>query len=375
MTAVDFVDMGVMIIAGGKSSRMGADKRFLELARDSLLEVLLEKTRQQPFCERYLCVNEAEPELQKLAAKYDMELVVDSASGAGPLAGLCGGLSRMKADYALALSCDMPLFCFEVLRPLLAAADGEMAVIPVAGGRRQPLAGLYHRDLLPVVETALKQGEYKLGKLVDNVSHKLVELPDTDAFFNVNTPADFRLVQGRLANEKRQVPLVTVSAPQSNTGKTTFIERLIPQLKAQGLRVGVVKGDCHGYDVDEEGKDSWRFKEAGADGVAVVSPKGYFIQQKTAERAKLTEIAQRLTEVDVVLIESRNHGTMPKISLWRGLGEVLADEDTVALFSSGEEGDIAVRKYHIDDLEGAAELVRFLCGPLGKSVEGNSAFR
>ena len=194
-------------------------------------------------------------------------------------------------------------------------------------------------------------------------------------FFNVNTPADFRLVQGRLRNAQRSVPLITVSAPQSNTGKTTFIEKLIPCLKAQGLRVGVVKGDCHGYDVDEEGKDSWRFRQAGADGVAVVSPQGYFIQQRTEKRASLLEIAQRFTDVDVVLIESRSHGTAPKIALWRGLGKLVVDDDTAAVFSSGEHGDLSVRQYDLDDIAGAARLVQFLCARRVKCIEGNGAFQ
>jgi molybdopterin-guanine dinucleotide biosynthesis protein len=243
------------------------------------------------------------------------------------------------------------------------------------GGRRQALAGLYHRQILPVVERALEQGENKIGQVIEQVPHKLVELADSDDFFNVNTPADFRLVQGRLLNERRPVPMITISAPQSNTGKTTFIEKLIPHLKAQGLRVGVVKGDCHGYDVDEEGKDSWRFRQAGADGVAVVSPTGYFIQQRTEQRASLLAIAERLTDVDVVLIESRNHGTAPKISLWRGLGQLVVDDDTAAVFSSGEHGDLSVRQYDLDDIAGAVRLVQFLCARRVKCIEGKGAFQ
>ena len=359
---MDFQDIGLLVIAGGRSSRMGQDKRFLEMAGCSMLERLLKKTAVIPFRERYLCGADVSEKLSALCSAYGFAFVADSRSAAGPLEGIRSGLARLQADYALAVSCDMPLFAYEHLQPLLAAVDGKLAIIPVVRGRRQPLAGLYHRQILPVVERALEQGENKIGLVIEQVSHKFVELPDCDDFFNVNTPADFRLVQGRLRNAQRSVPLITVSAPQSNTGKTTFIEKLIPCLKAQGLRVGVVKGDCHGYDVDEEGKDSWRFRQAGADGVAVVSPQGYFIQQKTAERAKLTDIAQRLTDVDLVLIESRNHGTRPKLSLWRGLGDVLVDEDTVAIFSSARHEQIALHQYDIDDVERAAELVRFLCG-------------
>lgn len=356
-----FADIGVMLIAGGRSSRMGRDKRFLGLAGCTMLEWLLRKTQQQPFAERYLCGGTANESLQALCREYGMELVADERRDAGPMEGLRAGLSHLQADYALAVSCDMPLFDFAVLKPLLAAVQGELAVIPVVKGRRQPLAGIYHRDILPQVEAALAQGDYKLGKVVESVPHRLVELPAGDAFFNVNTPADYRLMEGRFANQQRPVPLVTIAAPVSNTGKTTFIEGLIPRLRKAGLRVGVVKGDCHGYDVDEKGKDSWRFKEAGAGAVAVVSPEGYFIQQKTAQRADLTAVAGRLEDVDAVIIESRNHGVMPKISLWRGLGEVMVDAETVALFSSGEPEALPIRQYELDDLDGAAELILFLC--------------
>ena len=359
---MDFAGLGVMVIAGGQSSRMGTDKRFLELDGCSLLERQLQKIVQLPFGERYLCGGAPDARLWELGRRYDMELLTDEREAAGPLEGLRVGLSRLRAEYALAVSADMPLFQFELLKPLLAEAAGELAVIPVAGGRRQPLAGLYHRDILPVVRSALARGEHKLGQVIAAVPHRFVELPAGDGFFNVNTPADFRLVQGRLANSHRTVPLVTISAPQSNTGKTTFIEKLIPRLREKGLRVGVVKGDCHGYTVDEEGKDSWRFKEAGATGVAVVSPTGYFIQQKTAERMELSTVAGMLNHVDLVLIESRNHGVMPKISLWRGLGEVMVDEETVALFSSGEIEAVSLRQYDLDDLDGAARLILFLAG-------------
>lgn len=360
---MDFADLGVMIIAGGESSRMGQDKRFMLLDNCSLLEWQLRKTERQPFKERYLCGGSAaNEELQRLCKQYKMEFVPDTREGSGPLEGLRAGFSRLKTDYALAISCDMPLFRYPVLKPLLEAAQGKMAIIPVVKGRRQPLAGLYHRDILPFVEKALAADEYKLGKVIEAVPHEFAELSPEEAFFNVNTPADFRLMEGRFANDRRTLPLVTICAPESGTGKTTFIESLLPGLKAKGLRVGVVKGDCHGYQVDEQGKDSWRFKEAGAQAVAVVSPEGYFIQQKTAKRAHLAVVANLLENVDMVLIESRSHGVMPKISLWRGLGEVVADEETVAIFSSGEPESLPIRQYDLDDIEGAVRLILFLCG-------------
>ncbi|MCD8374435.1 MAG: molybdopterin-guanine dinucleotide biosynthesis protein B, partial [Oscillospiraceae bacterium] len=66
------------------------------------------------------------------------------------------------------------------------------------------------------------------------------------------------------------IPCFTFVA-YSNTGKTTYIERLIAELKSRGVRVGALKHDAHEFEIDKPGKDSWRFARAGADVVAVAS--------------------------------------------------------------------------------------------------------
>lgn len=358
---MDFSDISLLVIAGGKSSRLGQDKRWVTFDGISALEHLLRKAVVEPFAKRYLCVEAADERLQKLAAQYDLEILIDENKEQGPIEGLRRGLSSMPTKYALAVSCDMPLYTFAMARPLLRLVkDGDKAVVPVAGGRQQPLASLYHRDLANVFAEAMQRGERKLGAILANVEHRQLVLEPEAAFFNINTMADLRLVRGRLANEKRTVPVVTISAPVSNTGKTTFIEKLIPELKRAGYHVGVVKGDCHGYNVDVEGKDSDRFSKAGAESVAVVSPNGYFIQHKTEERADLMDVASQLVDVDLVLLESRNHGVAPKISLWRGMGEVQIDDDTVALFTSEPKDSKEIYTYDINDVQHAVEVVRFL---------------
>ncbi len=361
---MNFSDIALLIVAGGKSSRMGRDKRFLSYNGTGLLERLCQKAEEIPLAERFLCVERETPELMALAERFHLTLVTDVLQGRGPMAGISRGLSLMKEEFALAVSCDMPFLSLKKLSVLLETAGKEeqlKAVLPKTK-RWQPLAGLYHRDMAKNFAEALQRGDNKLGLVIADVPHACVDFADENDFFNVNTMADWRLACGRLANENRQVPLVTISAPKSNTGKTTFIERLIPKLRQKGLRVGVVKGDCHGYDVDEEGKDSWRFKEAGASGVAVVSPNGYFIEQKTEKRANLVEIAGRLQDVDLVLIESRRHGTAPILSLYRDKGELSVTEDTAVLFSKTEQPVSGIRQFSLDDAETAAAIVIFLCG-------------
>lgn len=365
---MDISEMSLLLIAGGKSSRMGQDKRWLELDGASMLEGLLRKAQRQAFAGRYLCVERETPALLALAQQYGFELLADEQTGLGPMEGLRRGLAAMQTQYGLAISCDMPFFAFSAMKPLLAgldAASGLQAVLAETDGRRQPLAAIYHRDCAPHFAKALSTGERKIGAVIARLSCRLVPVPRVNCFFNANTPADMRLIRGRIANSRREIPLVTVSAPVSNTGKTTFIERLIPRLRARGIRVGVVKGDCHGYQVDVAGKDSWRFAQAGADAVAVVSPAGYFIERRTEKRASLLSVAAKLEGVDLVLIESRNHGTMPKLSLWRGLAEPVIDAETAVLFASDltvqpEEG--TVHCYAIDDLTQAEKIVCFLMG-------------
>ena len=359
---MEFSDASLLIIAGGKSSRMGRDKRFLSYDGEGLLERLARRAAALPFAERCLCVEERTPALQDIAERYGLMLVEDSVHGRGPMEGLVRGLSQIEADYALAVSCDMPFLELDALSPLLEAATGGCQAVLPRTERRQPLAALYHRTMAARFAEALARGERKLGKIIDSVPHAEVDFFNAAAFFNVNTAADWHLACGRMANEHRRIPLVTISAPVSNTGKTTFIERVLPELRARGIRVGVVKGDCHGYDVDERGKDSWRFKEAGAAGVAVVSPHGYFIEQRTETRADLAAIAARLTDVDLVLIESRRHGTAPRIELFRERGELTLPCDAAACFTKPQQGLTEVREYALDDAEKAAEVIAFLMG-------------
>lgn len=363
---VALTDVTLLLIAGGLSSRMGRDKRFLQLGGRGLLERTLQKARAEHFQEIILCVENDTPELRALAETYRASLCRDDVPRQGPMAGLAAGLSRMTTSWALALSSDMPFFDFAAVRPLREACQpGTQAVLPVAGGRRQPLAAFYHQSFAEACRAALRRGERRLCHLIEQTPHLDVAVAHEEAaFFNVNTPADLRLARGRIANETRRVPIVSIVAPASGTGKTTFIERLLPRLLAHGLRVGVVKSDAHGFQLDQEGKDSWRFTRAGATGVAVVSPAGWVLMQKTPARASLEQVAAKMEGIDLLLSESRTHGTCPALSLWRGRADPMTGDDVAVVFAKGlAPGDLpGVRQFDLDDSEEAARLCLFLMG-------------
>lgn len=363
---MNIADISLIVVAGGKSSRLGRDKRFIELGGVAMLERLLINLTNLPFKAKILAVEKKSAKLNELAARYGLSLVTDKLTKVGPMEGIAEGLAVMPTEYAQIVSCDMPFFNRSVTDSLLAAYDTAdkkyLALIPKTSQHRQPLAGLYHKDLAKIFISELTAGRRRIGSAIKKAAYKLVAQTNAVPFFNVNTNADYRLARGRIINLTRKTPLVTITAPKSNTGKTTFIEKLLPQLAARGIKVGVVKGDAHGYSLDKEGKDSYRFNNAGASAVAVVSPTGYFIEQKTSTRPPLENIAQLLTGVDLVLIESRAHGSAPKISLYRGLASPIADEDTALLFTISQLPIDGIYQYDLNDIEKAAELTLFLSG-------------
>ena len=360
---MDFSNISLLIIAGGKSSRMKKDKRTIELDGVSLIERILIKASKQNFADIFLCVETSLPFIEELAMKYQTKIILDDIQGLGPMSGLAEGLANVKTDWALAISCDMPFFDFNTVSPLLNNLDDSKVVM----FNHQPLAAFYHKSLYKIFQNSLDSNKRKLRVVIESVQSKIISnskfnIPNS-AFFNVNTLGDLRLAKGRLANLKRQVPIISIVAPASGTGKTTFIEKLILRLKDLGIKTGVIKSDSHVFDLDVEGKDSYKFQQAGAESVAIVSSSGYFIIQKTEERADFLKIADKLENVDLILTESRTHDTIPAILLYRGIGEPFINDNIVAVFTKNKiEAFDDVLQFDLDDIEQVVSICLFLMG-------------
>lgn len=352
-------NISLLIVAGGKSSRLGCDKRFVEVGGVAMLENILSKAAAFDFAEKFLCVEEKLPVLENLSKRFGAELLVDKIRGAGPMAGLANGLGRIKTDWALAISADMPFFDFEVLKPLMKNLTPAQAIIPEVGGRRQMLAAFYRRELAEIFAQELASGQLKLFATIKKVPHELIKISGEEIFFNVNTRADLRLARGRAENLKRKTPIISIVAPASGTGKTTFIERLVKIFSAQGISVGVIKSDAHGFNLDVEGKDSFRFQTAGAKSVAIVSPRSWFMIQQSDGRENFFAVAEKMN-VDLILTESRTHGTCPAISLWRGKGEVIINEQVAAIFTSKPAPSDDIIQHDLNDLPAAEKICKFL---------------
>lgn len=104
----------------------------------------------------------------------------------------------------------------------------------------------------------------------------------------------------------------------SNSGKTTFLEQLIPELSRRGYRVGTVKHDVHGFEMDQPGKDTWRHRKAGAQTIAISSPAMIGSIRQTAGEMDLDELAGRyFWQEDLLVTEGYKRSHFPKIEVYR----------------------------------------------------------
>ena len=143
----------------------------------------------------------------------------------------------------------------------------------------------------------------------------------------------------------------------SGSGKTTFLEKLLPELKKRGLRVAVVKHDGHDFELDKEGKDSWRITRAGADVTAIVSKTHAAIMENRP--VPFEEIVGRIKDVDLILIEGGKHADWRKIMLYReGAGKPLAaDPAECALIVTDAALDCTTPCFGLEDAAGVAEAI------------------
>ena len=143
----------------------------------------------------------------------------------------------------------------------------------------------------------------------------------------------------------------------SGTGKTTLIEKLIRSLKADGIRVAVVKHDVHGFDMDREGKDTWRFTEAGADMTLIASPaRTAVLDQRPAD---LWEMLGKIHDVDLVIVEGFKKEPITQIGIIRrAMGNNLpkAMEQYAAIVTDCAP-DIGVPVFSLEDIQGIKEFI------------------
>ena len=155
------------------------------------------------------------------------------------------------------------------------------------------------------------------------------------------------------------MPQIISVVGTSKSGKTTLIEKLIPELKNRGYRVGTIKHTSHGFDMDKKGKDSWRHKAAGADTVIVASRKK-IVMVKDESFVGLDRIGKYFDDMDLVITEGFKKENRPKIEIYRSNKNNLPlcqiDKTVIALVT---DTDIRVNVpvFGLEEIKSLADLV------------------
>lgn len=154
----------------------------------------------------------------------------------------------------------------------------------------------------------------------------------------------------------------------SNAGKTTHLEKLIPELNRRGYRVGTVKHDVHGFEMDHEGKDTWRHRKAGAGTVAISSPTQVAAIRQVDEEMGLDELVGRyFWNEDLLLAEGFKRSPFPKIEVFRKAVEatpICHAEDNLIAMVTDDPVQVDVPVFGFGQVQGLVDFIeeRFLKG-------------
>ncbi len=185
--------------------------------------------------------------------------------------------------------------------------------------------------------------------------------------------------KSKAAGQAGVPPLISVVG-KSNSGKTTFLEKLIAEFKQRGCKVGVIKHDAHSFEIDHKGKDSYRLKHAGADTMIISSSTQLAMVKNTTEDTALVNLrAAYMMDMDIILAEGYKRERAHKIEISRreNSTDILCEEDDCLALVTNWNPPLDVPKFALDDVQGIADMIqqRFLNNSSGcgqRHCEGTS---
>lgn len=158
-------------------------------------------------------------------------------------------------------------------------------------------------------------------------------------------------------------PLITIVG-HSNSGKTTLIEKLIPELKRRGYRVGTIKHTHHGFSMDQKGKDTYRHRAAGADAVLAASP-GQIALVKSMPEINIDSLLPYFQDMDLVLVEGFKQENKPKIEVFRSQinqSQLFPDDDLLVAVVTDSLYSARVPVFQFEDIEAICDLIESYSG-------------
>lgn len=203
-----FHDIVGVLLAGGKSRRFGKPKAFASFEEQDFwkysIDAMSENTDQQIII--------SQPDLvSRFKGKTSCEILEDDESvmGKGPLAGIYTAIKHKRAKWYVIISCDVPLIKRQTIHSLLNLRNDQVqAIIPQIKGKLHPLIGIYHYTVLDKIEQQLRDGDYRVIKLLEKITVCYVSEHDLNtevkSFCNINSQEDYKelLTNGKISESK-----------------------------------------------------------------------------------------------------------------------------------------------------------------------------
>ena len=156
------------------------------------------------------------------------------------------------------------------------------------------------------------------------------------------------------------MPFLLSIVGKPDSGKTTFILKLLPELEKKGYKVAVAKHCPHGFDLDHRGKDSWRFAKAGGKGIFLTSDKTLALLRPREGTVDIKGALQDyFSDFDIVLMEGYNNepGIKRIEIIRRGIGKMGSNPDEIIAYISDMEVEVDKPVYEINDLSKIVDAI------------------
>jgi molybdopterin-guanine dinucleotide biosynthesis protein A len=194
------LEISCVVLAGGKSTRLGRDKVLEKIGNKSLLEQVISRT--ESLSKEIIIVTAKERTFTHLESREKIKIVSDIFPGQGSLGGIYTGLVKSSSFYNLVLAADMPFVNGSLLKYMMGIAEGFDFTVPRIDGLFEPLHAIYSKACISPIETILSQGKKTIIELFNYVKVRFVEAEEIDrfdphhlSFFNINTPAELEMAK------------------------------------------------------------------------------------------------------------------------------------------------------------------------------------
>ena len=179
-----------IILAGGKSSRMGKDKDMLPINGKPMIEHIFDQLR--PYFDQVIISSNERGKYAFLNA----DIIPDKIPDQGPLMGILSSLEASSHDVNFVVACDVPKINHDFLKKMIKEAEGYDGVIPInEKSKYEPLFGIYRKSMIAPIRETLKAGGRKIIEALRNSNIKYLEIDNPEWLININTMEEYNSYQ------------------------------------------------------------------------------------------------------------------------------------------------------------------------------------